>query len=78
MIAHSLALIGNRFFGKHYDTEHIMALAAYHEASEVITGDLATPIKYYNPQLRDAYKDIERIASPASVGHDPSRAKRRL
>ena len=62
MIAHCLALIGNRIYGKSYDPERIMALAAYHEASEVITGDMATPIKYSSPQLRDAYKRMEQIA----------------
>ena len=62
MIAHCLALIGNRIYGKSYDPERIMALAAYHEASEVITGDMATPIKYSSPQLRDAYKHMEQIA----------------
>ena len=41
-IAHALGLIGNKFFGKKYDMEKIMALAAYHEAGEVITGDLPT------------------------------------
>lgn len=63
MIAHCLALIGNRIYQKHYDPERIMALAAYHEASEVITGDMATPIKYSSPELRDAYKHMERIAA---------------
>jgi 5'-deoxynucleotidase len=63
MIAHVLALVGNRFFGRQYDPERIMALAVYHEASEVITGDLATPIKYFSPDIRDAYKRIEHAAA---------------
>ena len=39
-----------------------MAVALYHEASEVITGDLATPIKYFNPKIQKAYKEIESMA----------------
>lgn len=62
MVAHALALIGNRYFGKNYNAEHIMALAVYHEAGEVLTGDLPTPIKYANPSLRDAYKGLEAQA----------------
>ena len=49
MIAHGIALIGNKRFDRDYDAEHIMALAVYHDASEVITGDLPTPIKHNNP-----------------------------
>ena len=40
-----------------------MALAVFHEASEVITGDLATPIKYFNPEIKKAYKKIEKVAA---------------
>jgi 5'-deoxynucleotidase len=62
IIAHALAIIKNSLFGGSLDAEHIMALAAYHEAGEVITGDLATPIKYFNPEIKEAYKKIEHIA----------------
>ena len=63
MIAHSLALIENRLFGGALDPDHICVLAVYHETSEVITGDLATPIKYFNPKISQAYKEIEGIAN---------------
>ncbi len=63
MVAHCLAVIGNRYYGRQYDPEHIMALAVYHETSEILTGDLATPIKYANPELRDAYKAMEELAN---------------
>lgn len=63
MIAHALAIIENKYYGGDYDPNYIMALAAFHEASEVITGDLATPIKYFNPKIRDEYKKIETIAN---------------
>ncbi len=62
MIAHALALIKNRLYGGNVNAERVLALALYHEAGEVITGDLATPIKYFSPEIRSAYKDIEQVA----------------
>ena len=62
MIAHALALIKNKLFGGKVNPDRIMAYAVYHEAGEVITGDLATPIKYYNPEINKAYKQIEAVA----------------
>lgn len=55
MIAHAIALLGNARYRRDYDAEHIMALAMYHDASEVITGDLPTPVKHNNPVIRDEY-----------------------
>ena len=63
MIAHAIALIGNKRFGRKYNAEHIMALAVYHDASEVITGDLPTPIKHNNPVIKDEYHRLESIAN---------------
>ncbi len=63
MIAHGIALLGNKRFGRDYDAEHIMALAVYHDASEVITGDLPTPIKHNNPVIKDEYHRLESIAN---------------
>lgn len=65
MIAHALALIKNRMFGGSVNPERVMALAVYHEAGEVITGDLPTPIKYFNPEISKEYKKIEAIAEDA-------------
>ncbi|HOP74809.1 MAG TPA: 5'-deoxynucleotidase [Bacillota bacterium] len=62
VIAHALAIIRNRLFGGTLDPERVMVLAAFHEISEVITGDLATPIKYFNPEIKSAYSGIEEIA----------------
>lgn len=62
-IAHALALIKNRMFGGELDADRITSAALYHETSEVLTGDLPTPIKYYNPEIRKSYKDIERVAN---------------
>ena len=63
MIAHALAVIGNTMFGKSYDEGKVMAVALYHDATEVFTGDMPTPIKYYNPEIRDAYRKVEAVAS---------------
>ncbi|WP_291441593.1 5'-deoxynucleotidase [Desulfovibrio sp.] len=63
MIAHALAVLHNRRFGGGANPERAATLAVYHEAPEVITGDLATPIKYFNPGIRSAYKEIEGIAA---------------
>ncbi len=62
ILAQALALIGNRYFGKSYDADRAASLALYHDAPEVITGDLPTPVKYYSPALRDGYAAIERDA----------------
>lgn len=63
MIAHALAVIHNVRYGGNVDAGRVTMLAVYHEAPEVITGDLATPIKYFNPGIKKAYKEIERIAA---------------
>ena len=62
MIAHAIALLGNARYRRDYDAEHIMALAMYHDASEVITGDLPTPVKHNNPVIRDEDHRLEAIA----------------
>ncbi|MCL1796425.1 MAG: 5'-deoxynucleotidase [Clostridia bacterium] len=62
MIAQALALIGNARHGRAYDADRIAALAMFHDAGEVITGDVATPIKHFNPEIGDALDRIERIA----------------
>ncbi len=62
IIAHALAIIRNRLYGGNLNPERVMVLAAFHEISEVITGDLATPIKYFNPEIKNAYSGIEQVA----------------
>lgn len=62
MIAHALCLIGNRRFGKHLDAEKAALIGIYHDASEIITGDMPTPVKYSNKEIRTAYKDVEHHA----------------
>ena len=62
VLAHGLAVIRNRRFGGHVDPGQVALAALYHDASEILTGDLPTPIKYYNPAIRDSYKAIESVA----------------
>lgn len=62
VIAHALALIKNRYFEGTLDANAIATAALYHDASEVITGDLPTPIKYHSTSILNAYKQIEKQA----------------
>lgn len=61
-VAHALALIKNRQFGGHVNPERIALLGMFHDTSEVLTGDMPTPIKYYNPAIAEEYKKIELAA----------------
>ena len=59
MIAHALCLIGNERFGRHLNAEKAALAGLYHDASEIITGDMPTPVKYGNRRIRDSYKEVE-------------------
>jgi len=61
-VAHALAVIKNKKFDGQINPERIALMAMYHDASEVLTGDMPTPTKYYNPQITSEYKKIEKIA----------------
>ena len=63
MVAHAIALIARNEYGRDCNPEHILTLGVYHDVSEVITGDMPTPVKYHTPQLRNAYKDVETMAN---------------
>ncbi len=63
MIAHAIAIIGRDNYGRQVNPEHILALGVYHDVSEVITGDMPTPVKYQTDELRKSYKDVERMAN---------------
>ncbi len=62
VIAHALALINVKIFGGDANVAETVLIAQYHEVGEVITGDLPTPIKYFNPEIKTAYKDLENRA----------------
>ena len=61
-IAHALAIINNKRLGGSIDPNFTAVAAMYHDSSEIITGDMPTPIKYYNSEIKSAYKQIEAVA----------------
>ena len=63
MIAHAIAVIARDRYHKAVDPEHILSLAVYHDATEVMTGDLPTPVKYSNDELRGAYHRLEALSA---------------
>ena len=62
VLAHALAVIRNEFFGGQVDAGAVAAAALYHDAGEILTGDMPTPIKYFNPEIREAYRKVEEVA----------------
>lgn len=63
VLAHALAVLQNRYFGGTLDPGAVAVAALYHDATEIITGDMPTPIKYFNDSLRDSYKEVEAVAA---------------
>lgn len=70
-IAHALAVIQNKRFGGNIDPEKAAVSALFHDAPEIITGDMPTPVKYYNPEIKNAYKSIEAAAADRLLGLIP-------
>ena len=68
VLAHALAVIRRDRFGGTVDPGRVTAAALYHDASEILTGDLPTPIKYYNPDIKHAYKQIESVSCEKLLG----------
>lgn len=62
IIAHALGVINNKRLGGNISAERLAVLAIFHDASEIITGDLPTPVKYNNDKIKNAYKEIEEQA----------------
>jgi 5'-deoxynucleotidase len=71
MIAHALALIRNRLFGGTLNAERVAVRAMYHDASEVLTGDLPRPVKYFDPEIETSYRRIEALARGRLLGMVP-------
>lgn len=63
MIAHLLAVIGRVRFGKELDADKAALIGIYHDSTEIITGDMPTPIKYYSDEMRETFKEIEDLAA---------------
>lgn len=63
VLAHALCVIGNTRCGMALDADRAAVIALYHDCSEILTGDMPTPVKYYSDEIRDAYKHVEHIAT---------------
>lgn len=77
VIAHALAIIKNEKFGGKVDEYKTLCLAVYHETSEVVTGDLPTPIKYFNREINSAYKSLEKDANERLIAKLPEKLQNR-
>lgn len=72
MLSHALVVISNKRYGTSLNPEHAAMLGIYHDASEIITGDMPTPIKYFNPVISEVYKQIEHVAEEKLVSYLPT------
>lgn len=61
-IAHALGIINNTIYEGHLNAERMAVLGMYHDVTEIITGDMPTPVKYYSTEIRNAYKELENVA----------------
>lgn len=71
VLAHALAELTNRRFGGRVDVGRCVLLAAYHDAPEIFTGDMPTPVKYDNETIRDAYRQVEELSAQRLLGMLP-------
>lgn len=62
MIAHALGVISNTYFNGTVNADRLALMGMYHDSTEIITGDMPTPVKYYSPVIRNAYKEVESVA----------------
>jgi 5'-deoxynucleotidase len=74
VIAHALAVLRNTRFGR-ADAERAALLALFHDSTEILTGDMPTPVKYYNPEIRSAYREVEQVARERLLGFLPDDMK---
>ena len=75
MIAHALCVIGNVRYGHKLDADKAAVIGLYHDASEIITGDMPTPVKYYNKDIKSAYKEVEKVAEEHIIDKLPDDMK---
>jgi len=71
ILAHALCIIKNKYFGGNINADRSCVYALYHDANEIITGDLPTPVKYFNPQIKESYRKIEDISKEKLVSMLP-------
>lgn len=71
VLAHALAVVGQEIFHKGVNPDRVATAALFHDAPEIITGDLPTPIKYFNPAIKSAYDQVEAVAQDKLLGMLP-------
>lgn len=71
VLAHALAVVGQEVFRKDVNPDRVATAALFHDAPEIITGDLPTPIKYFNPAIKSAYDQVEAVAQDKLLGMLP-------
>ncbi len=71
IFAHALGIIRNKRFGGNIDCNRLAVLAMYHDTTEIITGDMPTPVKYYNKSIKTAYKEVEAVAQNTLLSYLP-------
>lgn len=76
MLAHGLAIIAKEKCGREIDPNEVALMGVYHDANEIITGDMPTPIKYYDNDIRDAYKRVENVANHTMINKLPDYMKK--
>ena len=77
MIAHALGVINNVYFGGSLNADRLAIMGMYHDATEIITGDMPTPVKYYNSEIRTAYKEVEKAAGQEILTGLPENIRKR-
>lgn len=75
ILAHALVLIQNKYYGTNLNAERAALLGMFHDVTEIITGDMPTPIKYHNEKISSAYKEVETAAKDAIVSKLPDEFK---
>ncbi len=71
ILAHALCEIANQRFGEHLNSERACLLGVYHDVSEIYTGDMPTPVKYFNPEISHAYKLVEQVSNQKLLNQLP-------
>lgn len=71
ILAHALCVINNKRFGGNLDASRAALLGLFHDAGEILTGDLPTPVKYHNPEIKRAYKQVEHVAEDKLLTYLP-------
>ncbi|MCR5665870.1 MAG: 5'-deoxynucleotidase [Eubacterium sp.] len=76
MLAHALCKIGNLYLDKKLNADKAAVIGLYHDASEIITGDMPTPVKYYSETIRSAYKEVEKVAEQKLIDKLPEKMQK--